>query len=196
MELLGEEVGQLWGRRQLYIVGETIQPLPPKQPHTERYYHLGRAVLPLTSGTTTPSQRYCRADEGCRVLAPERYYRGSIGGTTAWSGTTAPTAATSTLKPDTKNRVENRGGSSPEPLQYYGRRPQAVLPLGEWYYRWGAVLPLWERYYRLGASVVLPLWIAVLPLGQNKAYLGEKGSSNEAERNIGCDKDVYVLIPP
>ena len=103
MELLGEEVSQLWGRRHLYIVGETIQPLPPKQPRTERYYRLGRAVLPLISGTTAPSQRYCRADEGCRVLAPERYYRGSIGGTTAWSGTTATTAATSTVKPDTKN---------------------------------------------------------------------------------------------
>ena len=109
MELLGEEVGQLWGRRHLYIVGEIIQPLPHKQPRTGRYYLLGRAVLPLISGTTAPSQRYYRADEGCRVLAPERYYRGSIGGTTAWSGTTATTAATSTVKPDTKNNgLESR----------------------------------------------------------------------------------------
>ena len=101
MELLGEEVSQIWGRRHLYIVGETIQLLPTKHPCIERYYRLGRPVLPLISGTTAPSQRYCRADEGCRVLAPERYYRGSIGGTTAWSGTTATTAATSTVKLDT-----------------------------------------------------------------------------------------------
>ena len=103
MELFGEEVGQLWGRRHLYIVGETIQSLPPKLPRTERYYRLGRTVLPLISGTTAPSQRYRRADGGCRVLAPERYYRGSKSGTTAWSGTTATTTAPSSVKPDTKN---------------------------------------------------------------------------------------------
>ena len=69
-----------------------------------------RAVLPLgqggttaEGGTTTLTQRYCRADGEVRDLTPERYYRGSRRGTTAWSGTTAPTTAPSTVKPDTKN---------------------------------------------------------------------------------------------
>ena len=54
MELLGEEVSQLWGRRHLYIVGETIQPLPPKTaPH--------RAVLQLGQGGTTADKRYYRS---------------------------------------------------------------------------------------------------------------------------------------
>ena len=54
MELLGEEVSQLWGRRHLYIVGETIQPLPP-QTATHR------AVLPLGQGGTTADKRYYRS---------------------------------------------------------------------------------------------------------------------------------------
>ena len=45
----------------------------------------------------------CVTDEEGRVLAPERYYRGSKSDTTAWSGTTATTAAPSTVKPNTKN---------------------------------------------------------------------------------------------
>ena len=44
--------------------------------------------------------------------------------------------------------------------------------------------------------MVLPPRTAVLPLGQVKAGKERKGSSNEAETNDGCDKDVYVLIPP
>ena len=32
-----------------------------------------------------------------------------------------------------------------------------------------------KRYYHWGASAVLLLWTAVLPLGQDKAYSGEKG---------------------
>ena len=63
-----------------------------------------------------------------------------------------------------------------EPLRYYGRRPQAVLPLG-------------ERYYRLSASTVLPL-------GQDKADTGEKAAPMKRKENVGCDKDVYMLIPP
>ena len=59
-----------------------------------------------------------------------------------------------------------------------------------------AVLPLWERYYRWGASAVLPLWTAVLPLGQDKAYTGEKAAPMKRKENVGCDMDVYVLIPP
>ena len=103
MELWGKEVGQLWGRRHLYIVGEPIQPLP----HLTATH---RAVLPLGQGGTTAeggtpalTQWYCCADEEVRVLAPERYYHGSRHGTTAWSGTTATTTALSTVKPDTKN---------------------------------------------------------------------------------------------
>ena len=52
MELLGEEVGQLWGRRPPYIVGGTNQPLPPFCPEEST------AVLPLAtiSGTTAPKR--------------------------------------------------------------------------------------------------------------------------------------------
>ena len=91
-----------------YRRGE-IQPLPHcTSPH--------RAVLPLgqggttaEGGTTALTQRYCRADEEVRALAPERYYRGSRRGTTAWSGTTATTTALSTVKPGKKNNgLESR----------------------------------------------------------------------------------------
>ena len=63
MELLGEEVGQLWGRRPPYIVGGTIQPLPPTPAPQRAVLPLPLAVLPL---------------------GPERYYRGGQGGTTAY----------------------------------------------------------------------------------------------------------------
>ena len=108
MELLGEEVGQLWGRRPPYIVGGTIQPLPPLQPRREQYYR-------LASGTTA-----------CPYT----------------SGTTAPTAAASTVKPDTKKDPSNRGGTSTRPQRYYGWGLPAVLPL------WSGTTAL-ERYYRL-----------------------------------------------
>ena len=131
MELLGEEVGQLWGRRPPYIVGGTIQPLPPT-PAPQR------AVLPL-------GQRYYRS--------PSRYCRWAQSGTTAvvravlphTSGTTAPTAAASTVKPDTEKDPSNRGGTSTKPQRYYGWGLQR-------YYRCGAVLPLVapKRYYRSG----------------------------------------------
>ena len=54
MEFLGEEVSQLWGRRHIYIVGETIQPLPPQTA-------MQRAVLPLGQGGTTADKRYYRS---------------------------------------------------------------------------------------------------------------------------------------
>ena len=136
MELLGEEVSQLWGRRHLYIVGKTIQPLPPLQPRRERYYR-------LASGTTAcPYKRYYRS--------PSRYCRWAQSGTTAvvravlphTSGTTAPTAAASTVKPDTKKDPSNRGGTSTRPQRYYGWGLPAVLPL-----RSGTTAL--ERYYRL-----------------------------------------------
>ena len=55
MELLGKEVGQLWGRRPLYIVGGTNQPLPHFCPE-ESGSTAVPAVLPLAtiSGTTAP----------------------------------------------------------------------------------------------------------------------------------------------
>ena len=74
-----EEVSQRKGRRHPFIVGGTIQPLPPTQPRRERYYRGGRAVLPLISGTTAPPQRYCRARrEGAGA--------GTQSGTTAEAG--------------------------------------------------------------------------------------------------------------
>ena len=129
MELLGEEVGQLWGRRHPYTVGGTIQPLPPT-PAPQR------AVLPL-------GQRYCRwAQSGTTAVV-----RAVLPHT---SGTTAPTAAASTVKSDTKTDPSNRGGTSTRPRRYYGWGLPAVLPL------WSGTTAL-ERYYRSGAAVV-PLW--------------------------------------
>ena len=97
-----------------------------------------RAVLPL-------GQRYYRS--------PSRYCRWAQSGTTAvvravlphTSGTTAPTGAASTVKPDTKKDPSNRGGTSTKPQRYYGWGLQR-------YYRCGAVLPLVapKRYYRSG----------------------------------------------
>ena len=105
-----------WGRKPPYIVGGTIQPLPPLQPRRERYYRL-------------PYKRYYRS-----LL---RYCRWAQSGTTAvvkavlphTSGTTAPTAAASTVKPDTKTDPSNRGGTSTRPQRYYGWGLPAVLRL-------------------------------------------------------------------
>ena len=52
-----------WGRRPPYIVGGTIQPLPPTPAPQRAVLPLPLAVLPL---------------------GPERYYRGGQGGTTAY----------------------------------------------------------------------------------------------------------------
>ena len=137
MELLGEEVSQLWGRRSPFIVGEAIQPLPPTSAPQ-------RAVLPL-------GQRYYRS--------PSRYCRWAQSGTTAvvravlphTSGTTAPTAAASTVKPDTKKTprieavlVRDRSGTT-------AGATSGTTAL-ERYYRSRAVLPLVapKRYYRSG----------------------------------------------
>ena len=86
MELMGEEVGQLWGRRPPYIVGGTIQPLPPKTapqravlPQEAAVLPLGPAVLPLPLAVLpcslgglaceqeTDPVRYCR---GGRAVLP------------------------------------------------------------------------------------------------------------------------------
>ena len=109
MELLGEEVSQLWGRRPLYIVGGTNQPLPPFCPeesasgttacHYKRYYRPKARYYRLAhSGTTAEGGRYYRTGA---VLRP-------------------PTAAASTVKPDTKKEPSNRGGTSTRPPRYYG----------------------------------------------------------------------------
>ena len=81
MELLGKEVGQLWGRRPFYIVGGTNQPLPPLCPE-ESGSTAEPAVLPLAtiSGTTAtqcgttawPTAVLPRREGG--TTAQERYY--------------------------------------------------------------------------------------------------------------------------
>ena len=111
-----------WGRRPPYIVGGTIQPLPPKTapqravlPQRATVLPLGPAVLPLPLAVLP--------------LGPERYYRGGRAVLPHTSGTTAPTAAASTVKPDTKKDPSNRGGTSARPQRYYGWGLPAVLPL-------------------------------------------------------------------
>ena len=137
MELLGEELGQLWGRRPLYIVGGTNQSLPHFCPaesgttacHYKRYYRSSSRYYRLAhSGTTAEGGRYYRTGA---VLRP-------------------PTAADSTVKPDTKKEPSNRGGTSTRPEWYYGLGPQAVLLLWSGTTAPRAVLPLVapKRYYR------------------------------------------------
>ena len=70
IELLGEEVGQLWGRRPPYIVGGTIQPLPPTPAPQRAVLPQEATVLPLITAVLP--------------LGPERYYRDGQGGTTAY----------------------------------------------------------------------------------------------------------------
>ena len=74
MELLGEEVSQLWGRRHLYIVGETIQPLPPKQPRREWYYRLEQYYRGYFRGyfRSGPKTRHKSSGgrHGCNFLVP------------------------------------------------------------------------------------------------------------------------------
>ena len=78
-----------------------------------------------------------------------------------------------------KTSFLNRGGSSPEALRYYSRRPQALLPFGERYYRL-------ERYYRSESGTTAgelrgtTAVVAVLPRGptlclnhENKEYSKE-----------------------
>ena len=136
MELLGEEVSQLWGRRPIYIVGGTNQPLPPFCPE-ESGSTAVPAVLPLaTISGTTATQRGTTAEGG-------RYYRtGAV--------LRPPTAAASTVKPDTKKEPSNRGGTSTRPPRYYGLGPLAVLLLWSGTTAPRAVLPLVapKRYYR------------------------------------------------
>ena len=133
-----------WGRRPPYIVGGTIQPLPPLQPRRERYYR-------LASGTTA-----CHYKRYYRPKA--RYYRWAHNGTTSDGGRyyrtgavlRPPTAAASTVKPDTKKEPSNRGGTSTRPPRYYGLGPLAVLLLWSGTTAPRAVLPLVapKRYYR------------------------------------------------
>ena len=70
MELLGEEVGQLWGRRPPYIVGGNNPTVTPHTSPAESGTTAWPAVLPLPLAVLP--------------LGPERYYRGGQGGTTAY----------------------------------------------------------------------------------------------------------------
>ena len=137
------------GKQPPYIVGGTIQPLPPLQPRRERYYR-------LASGTTAcPYKRYYRF--------PSRYCRWAQSGTTAvvravlphTSGTTAPTAATTAAEPDTrKPRLESRR---------YQRGTGAVLPL----MAMGGTTAVGQRYYCLWRYAVLPLRSSGTTAGAN-----------------------------
>ena len=82
MALLGEEVGQLWGRRPPYIVGGTIQPLPPKQPRRSDTTAGG-------SGTTAPPGGTTVESGGQESDRPERYCRGGWAVLPLVSGTAA-----------------------------------------------------------------------------------------------------------
>ena len=99
------------------------------------------------------------------------------------NGTTASTAATSAAKPDTRKEPSSRGGRSTKPQRYYGGGLQAVLPL-------------WSDTTACNTWEVLPLWPAVLPLGPNDAQKKGNELSIEVESIRGCEKDVYMLIPP
>ena len=77
MELLGGEMVQLWGRRPPYIVGGTIQPLPPTPAPQRAVLPQEAAVLPLITAVL-PLPR------AVLPLGLERYYRGGQGGTTAY----------------------------------------------------------------------------------------------------------------
>ena len=104
MELWGKEVGQLWGRRPLYIVGESIQPLPHcTSPH--------RAVLPLgKGGTTAPPGGTTVESGGQKSDRPERYCRGGWAVLPLMSGTAALVPLRSTALSDTKNDPSSRRG--------------------------------------------------------------------------------------
>ena len=83
MELLGEEIGQLWGRRPPYIVGGTIQPLPPKTapqravlPQEATALPLCTAVLPLPQVVLPCSLEGRRErDPSGTAAVVGRYYR-------------------------------------------------------------------------------------------------------------------------
>ena len=92
--------------------------------------------------------------------------------------------------PPRKTSFSNRGGSSPEALRYYGRRPQVVLPFGERYYRSesGTTAGELRRYYRCGSRYYR--W------GRAKHTKGKTAAPMKRKEKDGCDMDVYVLIPP
>ena len=125
-----------WGRRPPYIVGGTIQPLPPT-PAPQR------AVLPLGQWYYPPPLRYCRWGQSGTTAVVRAVLLHT-------SGTTAPTAAASTQNPTRKKTprikavlARDRSGTTAGGYQRY-YRSRAVLPLvaPKQYYRSG------PRYYR------------------------------------------------
>ena len=144
MELLGERGESTLGKKTPLYSGGNKPTVTPLLPRRERYYS-------CASGTTACHyKRYYRSSS--------RYYRLAHSGTTAEGGRyyrtgavlRPPTAAASTVKPDTKKEPSNRGGTSTRPPRYYGLGSLAVLLLWSGTTAPRAVLPLVapKRYYR------------------------------------------------
>ena len=113
MEYVAGEVSQQGGIRCLYIVGGTIQPLPPHSAPQRAVLPLERAVLPLERVVLPLIKRYyCFPSSGTAAQGgwdPERYYRGRRAVLPLGSGTTATTTTPSAAKPDTrKSALESR----------------------------------------------------------------------------------------
>ena len=92
-----------WGRRPPYIVGGTIQPLPPKQTRRGRYYRRRQRYYRSPGGTTVESG-------GQESDRPERYCRGGWAVLPLVSGTAALLPLRSTALSDTKNDPSSRRG--------------------------------------------------------------------------------------
>ena len=97
MELLGEEVGQLWRIRPPFIEEGTIQPLPPKTAPQRAVLPLGPAVLPLGPAVLPLPLAVLPCSLGGLAYEqesdPVRYCHGGRAVLSLSSGTTASTAA-------------------------------------------------------------------------------------------------------
>ena len=107
MELLGEEVSQLWGRRPPFIVGGNNPTVTPKGAPPRAVLPQGAAVLPLAPVVlplpfaVLPHIHGEQADE--QRMDPVRYCHGGRAVLPLSSGTTAPTTAASAAQPDTRS---------------------------------------------------------------------------------------------
>ena len=119
MELLGEEVGQLWGRRPPYIVGGTIQPLPPKQPRRSDTTAGGSGTTAGHNGTTASLGGTTAEFGGQERYGPERFCRGGRAVLPLMSGTAALLPLQSTAQSDMKNDPSSRCGRGLVPQRYY-----------------------------------------------------------------------------